>query len=238
MHRLICSVSPVPAFLLVPCPLLPTCMPFSAFQKSAYAVTASSPCVDGMSVSHTGAELLCASGICPDKDCLLSGECAPSTTASLLLKRHLCTSSCPFLHPEPSHALKDLIMALLHFHALHIWPFSRAAHPEHATAPCIQGKQAILNTCQNQSTAYGRVLHTALYGITAAETAVACLLCLGHMLGTRQTSCCSFMDLAPCFARMRPACSAVLSWKELPAVFCEGLLLYFMLSAQPTLQHL
>ena len=117
-------------------------MPFSAFPKSAYAVTASSPCVDGMSVSHTGAELLSASGIRPDKDCLLSGECAPSTTASLLLKRHLCRSSHPFLHPEPSHALKDLIMALLHLHALHMWPF-QGLHVQNM--PLLHAKTRVLH---------------------------------------------------------------------------------------------
>jgi len=79
--------------------------------------------IDGMSVARTGADLLSASGFCPDKDCLLSGDRAPSTTAGLLLKRHVCKSSRPSLHPEPLHGLEYLVVALLRHHALQIWPF-------------------------------------------------------------------------------------------------------------------
>jgi len=119
-------------------PLLPTWNPFSAVQKSVCAVTACSPCSDGVSVSHAGAELLSVSGICPEMDCLVvSGECTPSTAAGLLLKRHLCKSSCPFLPPNPSHALEYLVMALALSCIGHM-AFARAAHSEHATAPCMQ----------------------------------------------------------------------------------------------------
>lgn len=132
------------------CPLLPT---RTGFQKSAYAATACSPCVD-MSVSHTAAalpaallaDLLSVSGVCPDKDWLLSGKCTPSTAAGLLLRRHLCKSF---------HCLLTLTL-YMSWSILLCTPsgianmaFSRAAHSEHATAPCIQKKQCVFNICQN-----------------------------------------------------------------------------------------
>lgn len=79
--------------------------------------------------------------------------------------------------------------------------------------------------------------YCTLPGLPAAETAAACLLCLRQILDTRQISCCSFMDLA----HFLHECNLHVLLCEagtIPVVLCKGLLLYFMSSPQPTLQHL
>lgn len=124
-YQVVCLASSVLSFLcLLFVPILPTCDPFfPAVPKSACAVTTCSLCTDGMPVFCTGAELLSASGLCPDKACLLSGECAPREAARLLLKRHLCKSSRPSFHPEPSHALEYQTSSCIAddvFHGLHL----------------------------------------------------------------------------------------------------------------------
>ncbi len=111
-YQVVCLASSVLHFLfLLFSSLLPTRNPFSAVQKSAYVATTCSPCSDVVSVSHTGAELLSVSGVCPEMDCLVvSGECTPSTAAGLLLKRHLCKSSHPSLPLNPSHTLENALL--------------------------------------------------------------------------------------------------------------------------------